>query len=187
MTTTIDRTMPATGIWAIDPAHSTIGFSARHLMAAKVRGSFTSATGTITVGDTPETSTVDVSIDAASVDTGVGDRDNHLRSPDFLDVEQFPTLVFTSTEVAPTVEGYMLTGDLTIKGITHQVMLSMQYLGLVTDPWGQEKALFSAATTINREDWGLTWNQALDAGGWLVGKKVDIELEIQAASAAPIA
>lgn len=176
-------TLPATGTWTIDPAHTTVGFSTRHLMAAKVRGSFKAFSGAIAIGDTPETSSVEVSIDAASIDSGVEDRDAHLRSSDFLDVENHPTLGFVSTAVRPVAGGYEVTGDLTVRGTTRPVTLDMQYLGVMQDPWGNDKAIFSAETKINREDFGLTWNAPLEAGGWLVGKDVAIEIEVQAAKA----
>ena len=173
-------TLPATGTWTIDPTHSAVGFSARHLMAAKVRGSFKAFSGTISIADTPENSTVSVSMDAASIDTGVEDRDNHLRSPDFLDVENHPELTFASTAVRPVEGGYEVDGGLTIRGTTQPVTLAMQYSGVIADPWGNEKAIFSASTKVNREDFDLTWNAPLEAGGWLVGKQVEIELEVQA-------
>ncbi len=176
-------TRPDTGTWNLDPAHTTVGFSARHLMAAKVRGSFKKFSGTVTIGETLGESSVEVTIDAASIDTGVEDRDNHLRSADFLDVETYPTLEFVSTAVREKGDGYQVDGDLTIRGTTNPVTLALDYHGLVTDPWGNDKALFSASTEIDRETWGLTWNQALEAGGWLVGKKVKIEIEAQAAKA----
>ncbi len=181
MSTTL--TLPQTGTWAIDAAHTTVGFSVKHLMTARVRGTFDELEGTIRMGDTPEQSSVEVTIDAASIGTGAADRDAHLRSPDFLDVESYPTIRFASTEVR-SGEGtrYEVDGDLTIKDVTHPVTLELTYGGLVTDPWGNDKAIFSASTTIDRERWGLTWNQALEAGGWLVGKNVDIELEVQAAA-----
>ena len=175
--------LPSAGTWSIDPAHTVVGFAGRHLVAAKVRGSFKVFSGDITIGDTPADSSVSVTIDAGSIDTGVDDRDAHLRSPDFLDIEEHPTLVFTSTAVRQEGNDFEVDGDLTIRGKTNPVTLAVSYLGLVTDPWGNEKSLFSAHTKIDREEWGLTWNAALEAGGWLVGKTVDIELEIQAAAA----
>lgn len=174
-------TLPATGIWSIDPAHSSVGFSARHLIAARVRGSFKTFSGQIVVADTPEASSVTVAIDAASVDTGAEDRDNHLRSADFLDVENHTTLDFVSSAVRVAGDGYEVDGTLTIGDTTQPVTLSMQYSGVIADPWGNEKAIFSATTTINREDFGLVWNAALEGGGWLVGKHVEIEIEVQAA------
>lgn len=176
-------TMPDTGTWALDPAHTTVGFKARHLVAAKVRGSFKTFSGAIHIGDSPEDSSVEVSIDAGSIDTGVEDRDGHLRSPDFLHIEEYPTLEFESTAVRSAGSGYEVDGDLTIRGTTNPVTLGLEYHGLVTDPWGNSKALFTAHTKIDREAWGLVWNAPLEAGGWLVGKTVDIELEVQAAKA----
>ncbi len=176
-------TMPTTGTWTIDPTHTAVSFSARHLMAAKVRGSFKTFSGSIDIADSPESSSVTVSIDAASIDTGVADRDNHLRSPDFLDVENFASLEFASTAVRPVAGGYEVDGTLTIRDTSQPVTLQMEYAGVMADPWGNEKAIFTAETTINREDFGLTWNAPLEAGGWLVGKDVKIELEVQAAKA----
>ena len=185
MTTEMTRTIPETGTWAIDPAHTVVSFSARHLVAAKVRGSFRTLSGTITIGDTPEASSVDVTIDASSIDTGVEDRDNHLRSPDFLDVTAYQALTFRSTAVRSVGDGYEVDGELTIRNTTRPITLTMEYLGLATDPWGNEKALFSAGTTLDRESWGLTWNQALETGGWLVGKSVTLDLEVQASRVTP--
>jgi len=177
-------TQPEIGTWAIDPAHTVIGFTARHLMAAKVRGSFHEFSGEIRMGETPEASAVDVSIDAASISTGVADRDGHLRSPDFLNVEEHPAMAFRSTEVRRSGDDYVVEGELTIRDITKPVSLDLQYHGVATDPWGNAKAMFSAETKVDREEWGLTWNAPLEAGGWLVGKTVTIELEIQAAKVA---
>lgn len=176
-------TLPAPGVWAVDPAHTAVTFSVRHLMAARVRGSFRAFSANIHISETPETSSVTVSIDAGSIDTGAEDRDNHLRSSDFLDVDTYATLEFVSTGVRPTAGGYEIDGDLTIRDTTQPVTLEMQYLGVMADPWGNDKALFSAKTQIDREAFGLTWNAPLEAGGWLVGKTVDIEIEVQASSA----
>lgn len=183
MTTQIAPVHPEVGTWAIDPTHTVVGFSVRHLMASKVRGSFKTFSGTIAIGDAPEASSVEVSIDASSIDTGVDDRDAHLRSGDFLDIETFPSLDFKSTGVRANGNGYHVDGELTIRGVSKPVTLDLDYLGVMTDPWGNDKAMFSAVTEIDREQWGLTWNQALEAGGWLVGKKIAIELEVQAAKA----
>ena len=174
-------TKPETGTWTFDPAHTSIGFTVKHLMAAKVRGSFKSFSGTIEQGDTPDATSATVTIEAASIDTGAEDRDNHLRSPDFLEVDSHPTITFETTSIAGTGRHFDVVGDLTIKGVTKPVSLSMTYGGIVPDPWGNEKAIFSGETKINREAFGLTWNQALEAGGWLVGKDVSIEVEVQAA------
>lgn len=176
-------TLPQTGTWTIDPAHTVVGFMARHLMVTKVRGSFKTFSGAITVGETPEVSSVEVSIDAASIDTGTADRDNHLRSADFLDVETFPALTFTSTAVRQNGSGYSVDGDLTIRDTTKPATLEMAFDGTATDPWGNAKAAFTATTSINREDWGLTWNVPLETGGLLVSKDIKIEIEVQAAKA----
>ena len=183
MTTNIATTSLEPGVWAMDPAHSSVEFTVRHLMAAKVRGTFKGVTATITVGDNPADSSVTATIDAASVDTGADDRDGHLRSADFFDVENHSTIEFSSTSVAGSEESFEVIGDLTMRGVTKSVKLDASFLGLVSDPWGNEKALFSASTEIDREEWDLTWNQALESGGWLVGKKIKINLEIQAAKA----
>jgi polyisoprenoid-binding protein YceI len=174
-------TLPIATTWVIDPAHTTVGFTVQHLMAAKVRGSFKTLSGSIDIAATPEASRVEVTIDAASIDTGAEDRDNHLRSPDFLDVANHPNIEFSSTAVRSVDDGYEVDGTLTIRGTSRAVTLQMTYLGVMTDPWGNEKALFSATTEIHREDFGLTWNAPLEAGGWLVGKRVQIEIEVQAA------
>lgn len=174
-------TLPKVGTWNIDPTHSDILFTVKHLVAAKVRGSFKSFTGTIVVGDAPEQSSVRVSIDPTSIDTGTVDRDNHLRSEDFLSADEFPEISFVSTSVESADAGqYRMVGDLSIKGVVNPVTLDLVYSGLAVDPYGNEKALFSAETKINREDWGLVWNAPLEAGGWLVGKEVTIEIEAQA-------
>ncbi len=168
------------GTWTLDPAHTSIGFTVRHLMAAKVRGTFKAFEGALEIGETPEDSVVHVTIDAASIDTGIEDRDKHLRSEDFFDVEKYPELSFRSTAIRATEEGFEVEGDLTIRDVTRPVTLDVEHAGVVTDPWGNEKAIFSAETKIDREDWGLTWNAALEAGGVLVGKEVKIEIEAQA-------
>ena len=169
MSTTL--TLPRTGTWAIDPTHTEVAFSARHLMAARVRGDFKVFDGRIEIGDSPEHSSVSVTINAASIDTGVADRDNHLRSPDFLDVENPATIDFASTAVRRNGSGYEVDGDLTIRGAARPVTLDLEYLGLIADPWGNEKALFSASTEIDREQFGLTWNAPLEAGGHTRGSR----------------
>ncbi len=172
--------LPESGHYEIDPSHSSIDFVVRHLVAAKVRGGFTAFTGTVLIADTPERSSVNVEIDVASIDTGVDDRDGHLRSADFFDVENHPTATFTSTAVTPKDDGYTVTGDLTIAGTTRSVQLDLDYAGSVTDPWGGNRIVFSATTEINREDFGLTWNQVLESGGLMVSKNAKIEIEVQA-------
>ncbi|MDX1448645.1 MAG: YceI family protein [Acidimicrobiia bacterium] len=182
--TTRTITKPDAGTWQLDPTHTRIGFVARHLMAAKVRGQFESFSGTVEVADDLTDSRIEVSIDTASVTTGTQDRDSHLRSGDFFDVETYPTMKFVSTGIEDLGDGnYTISGDLTIKDVTKPVTLDTTYLGLINDPWGNAKALVEASTKINREDWGLTWNAQLETGGVLVSKEVTIELEVQAAKA----
>jgi polyisoprenoid-binding protein YceI len=180
-----NRTVPAAGRWSVDTHHSTVEFVARHLMVTKVRGRFLDYDATIDVAERPEDSRLDVTIQAASISTGDEGRDGHLVSADFLDVEQYPTLTFHSTGVRPTgASTWRVDGDLTIHGVTRPVALDVEFGGVATDPWGNTKAFFSASTELDREEFGLTWNQPLAGGGVLVGKKVRIELEVQAAPAA---
>ena len=171
------------GTWNIDPSHSTVSFVARHLMITKVRGTFKTFSGTITVPADRLGAIVTATIDMASVTTGDDTRDGHLKSPDFFDVENNPTMTFASTSVKQDGVDFVLTGDLTIRGVTRPVELELEFEGVNTDPWGNTKAGFSAKTEINREDWGLKFNMALDTGGVLVGEKVKLELDIQAATA----
>lgn len=173
--------VPASGAYDIDPAHTSVEFVVRHLGVAKVRGRFGEFSGTLEVGEEPEDSSVEVTIDAASIDTRENDRDQHLRSSDFLDVEQYPELSFASTAVEHADgDHWKLRGDLTIRDVTREVGLEVEFAGAVDDPSMGERAVFSANTEIDREDFGLTWNKALEGGGWLVGKKVRIELEVEA-------
>jgi polyisoprenoid-binding protein YceI len=168
--------------WNLDTAHSAIGFSVRHMVVAKVRGRFGSWSGQLDFD--PEDlvkSRVSVEIEATSIDTGVADRDAHLKSPDFLDAESFPTLSFRSTRVESTGGNqYRIFGELTIRDVTKEVVLDAVYADAGKDPWGNERVAFSASTSVNRKDYGLTWNQALEAGGVLVGDKVEIDIEVQA-------
>jgi len=173
-------TIPLPGTFAIDPTHTRVGFVARHMMVSKVRGNFTDVSGEIVVAEDPTQSAVQVVIKTASIETRVADRDNHLRSPDFLDVEKFPELTFRSTGLVPTDGGFQLRGDLTIKDVTREVTLDVEYEGVVRSPWGQEVIGFNATTEIDREEFGITWNQALETGGVLVGRKVKIEIELEA-------
>ena len=175
--------VPAVGTWVIDGSHTSAEFVARHLMVAKVRGGFGSVTGTIEVAEDPAASRVEVAIDTASVSTADADRDVHIKSPDFFDVENHPEMKFVSTAVQPNGSSWVLVGDLTIKDITKPVTLDFEFVGVAADPWGNQKAAFSATTTLNREDWDLNWNVALEAGGVLVSKKVNIEIEMQAVPA----
>lgn len=173
------------GTWNVDASHSTVGFTARHLMITKVHGRFTEFSGQIVVGDDPLQSSVTASVNLASVSTGDAKRDEHLRSPDFFDTASVAnaTMSFTSTGIKAEKGNYTLFGDLTIKGVTRQVSFDLDFDGVGTDPWGNTKASFSALAEINRKDWGLEWNVALEAGGVLVGEKVKISLDIQAVKA----
>jgi polyisoprenoid-binding protein YceI len=178
-------TIPVAGTYAIDPVHTSVGFHVRHLMVSKVRGRFTGPTGTFTITEDPFQSSVEVSIDAATVDTGEPARDADLKSPNFLDVIQYPTIDFKSTEVRHiNGDNWELGGDLTIHGVTKPVTLSLEVMGAARDPYGNTKIGFEAATRINREDWGLTYNAVLETGGVMVGKEVTIELAVEAASTA---
>jgi polyisoprenoid-binding protein YceI len=177
---------PDTGTWAIDTAHSSVEFVVRHLMVAKVRGSFSDFSGTIEIGDSPETSSVAVDINVASISTRDAQRDGHLTSPDFFDVEAHPTISFRSTAVRDQGGNrYAVDGELTLLGTTKPVTLDLTYQGTARDPWGNDKAVFSAEAEVDREEWGLTWNQALETGGVLVGKKAKIEIEVEAVKPAP--
>jgi polyisoprenoid-binding protein YceI len=171
--------------WDIDQTHSSINFSVRHLMVSKVRGHFASWRGELDLDETDLTrSRVSIDIDAASVDTKEPKRDDHLRSADFLEVEKFPTLQFRSIEITKVGDDYKMIGDLTIHGVTHPVTLTVEYGGIAKDPWGGERGGFSAHTSISRKDFGLTWNVALEAGGILVGDKIEIGIELEAIKAA---
>ncbi len=173
--------IPDAGTFAIDGSHSTAAFTVRHLVVAKTRGRFTDIAGEITFADNPLESSVDVTIQTASIATGDEARDNHLRSADFLDVEKYPTLTYRSTGVRhANREQFVVDGEVTIAGVTKPVALEVNYDGSVVDPWGGVRAVFTASTKINREDFGLTWNQALEAGGVLVGKDVVIDIEVEA-------
>lgn len=173
-----------TTTWNIDPAHTQAEFSVKHLMIATVRGHFGNVSGTVAIqNDDPTTAKVDVSIDAKSLDTRDEKRDAHLRSPDFFDVEKHPTIGFRSTQVERAGGGFRLTGDLTIAGVTRPVTLDVEDEGRARDPWGNEKAAFSATTKIKRSEFGLMWNVALEAGGVLVGDDIKITIEAQLAKA----
>ena len=170
--------------WTIDTAHSTVSFSARHMGLAKVRGQFDTFTGEID-GDPNDITTARgrLEIDLASVDTGNSDRDAHLRSADFFDVEKHPKMTFVSRSVTPAGDGtYKVVGDLTIKGITKEVELTYEHGGDGIDPYGNRKVGGTLTGTIKRSDWGLTWNVALETGGWLVSDKIQIEVDLQVAA-----
>ena len=167
--------------WQLDTAHTMASFTAKHMMITKVRGIFKGVTGTIDFDESdPTKSSVEVRIPAASIDSGVEMRDNHLRSADFLDVEHFPALTFTSTSIASKGDRWALTGDLVIRGVSRPVVLDTENLGIVTAMDGRRHAGFEATTRIKRSEWGLTWNVGLEAGGWLVSDDITIDLEVAA-------
>jgi len=179
------REIPVAGEYTVDPAHTSVEFVGRHLMITKVRGRFPEVSGTITIYDEPERSHVEVQLGVASLDTGNPDRDAHLRSADFFNAEQYPTISFRSTNVEATADGtWAVTGDLTVRDVTRPVTLQVDFDGANASPMGDERVAFSAAADVDREDWGLTWNVALESGGLLVGKKVHIELNVQAVAPA---
>ena len=168
----------ATGTWVIDPTHTNLGFSARHAMVAKVRGTFAEFAGSFTIdGDNLAASSAEVTIQVASIDTKTADRDAHLKSPDFLDAETFPTITFVSTAVAAKGDDVVITGDLTIHGVTKSVD---EFIGISQDPWGQTKIGFEGSTKISRKEFGLTWNAALETGGVLVGDEIKLNLDVEA-------
>jgi polyisoprenoid-binding protein YceI len=187
--TILHETTAPTTTWTIDAAHSTVEFSAKHMMITTVRGRIPDVRGTITLDERePARSTVEVTLDAASIDTRSEQRDGHLRSADFLDVERFPTITFRSRRVegARAEEGtsFRVVGDLTIRDVTREVTLDATFDGRGRDPWGGERVSFSATTRIDRRDFGLTWNAALETGGVLVSNDVRLQLEVQAVKAA---
>jgi polyisoprenoid-binding protein YceI len=181
MTQTTFAAERGTTRWSIDPSHTNVEFGVRHLMISTVKGRFRAVAGTVSLpsGD-PVKAQIDVTIDVASIDTGVAQRDDHLRSPDFFDAARFPKLEFASRRVERTgTDTLRIVGDLTIRDVTREVPLQVHQLGTVRDPWGGERAGFTATARINRRDFGLSWNQALEAGGVLVGDDVAITLEVE--------
>ena len=172
--------LPAPGRWQIDPGHTELAFIGRHFMLNKVRGRFTGLSGVIEVAEAPGDSTADVTIDMASVTSGNEARDEHLRSADFFDVAHYPTGTFSACASGWQGARGVLAGKLTLRGVTRPVTLQAEYLGYSADPWGGHRAVFSAAGTIDREDWGLTWNLPLDGGGLVVSKEIRIEIELEA-------
>jgi polyisoprenoid-binding protein YceI len=174
-------TIPVAGTYELDAAHKRVGFVVRHLMVSKVRGNFGEATATITVTDDPMQTAVSATIHTASVNTGQTDRDNHLRSGDFFEAEKYPTMEFRSTGLkSHDGDEFVLDGELTIKNVTRPVELKVEFEGVGRSPYGFDVFGFSATTEIDREDWGLTWNVALEQGGVMVAKKVKIEIEGEA-------
>jgi len=179
MSTTAVSTATRT-TWAIDPAHSHVGFSVRHMMISTVKGRFGTVAGTVELDEDLTTGSVEATIDVASIDTREAQRDAHLRSADFFDADRFPTITFKSRRVAKAAPDKLtVTGDLTIKGVTREVVLEVVEEGRGTDPWGGERAGFTAHTTINRRDFGLTYNQVLETGGVLVGEDIKISLDVE--------
>jgi polyisoprenoid-binding protein YceI len=176
-----DTQFPAAGTWALDVTHTAVEFEAKHLMIAKVKGRFAEFEGALTIAEDPTQSAVSVTIKAASIDTRTEQRDDHLRSADFLEVDKYPELTFVSSGVEhEDGDDWLVHGDLTLHGVTKPVTLTTEYEGQTIDPWGGQRVAFSAETRIDREDWGLTWNQALEAGGWLVGKEIKLKIEVEA-------
>lgn len=171
-----------TGTYELDPAHTSIGFVARHAMITKVRGAFNEFSGTVKIdGDHPEQSSITVTIKAASIDTRNADRDAHLRSNDFLNMDEHPEITFQSTGIRQTGDdAFDVTGDLAIRGVTRAVTVPFTYEGSAQDPFGNTRIGFTGSTTVNRKDFGITWNAALETGGILVGDKVTLEFEVSA-------
>jgi polyisoprenoid-binding protein YceI len=173
------------GTYTIDPSHSRVGFSTRHAMVTKVRGAFNEVSGQATTGPNLEGASIEVTIQAASIDTRSADRDGHLKSADFFDVETYPTITFRSTEVvASDADTLRVTGDLTIKDVTRPVTIDFEYAGSAQDPFGNTRIGFEGSTVVNRKDFGLTWNAALETGGVLVSEKATLEFEVSAIKAA---
>jgi polyisoprenoid-binding protein YceI len=172
--------LPVAGVWDIDPGHTDVAFTGRHFMLTKVRGHFTGVTGVVTVAEDPEASTVEVTIDMASVESGNATRDDHLRSADLFDVGAYPTATFRSTAVDWHGTVGLMTGELTIRDVTRSVTFEVTYEGYAKDPWGAHRAVASARTTLNREDFGITWNMALETGGILVSRDVQLEINLEA-------
>ena len=167
------------GTWTIDESHTSVGFTARHLMITKVRGRFGTVAGSVTIAEDRLDSTTEVTIDLSSIDTGDSGRDEHLRSADFFDVANNPTMTFRSTSVRADGSDFVLVGDLTIKGVTRSVELAVEFDGVSPDPWGGTRAGFTADGEINRKDFGLEWNVALESGGVLVSDKVKLHLDVE--------
>jgi len=168
------------GTWTIDPSHSEVGFSVRHLMVSKVKGNFESFEGTITIAEDPLQSSVTAEVDLSSINTRDEQRDGHLRSADFFEVENHPKLTFTSTSVEPKGDDYVVTGDLSIKGTTKSVVLDLEFNGVHPDPWGGTRAGFSAETEISRKEFGVDFEIPMDGGGVVVGDKIKVTLEVEA-------
>ena len=172
--------LPVAGVWDIDPGHTEVAFIGRHFMLTKVRGFFTGVTGVITVAEDPEASSVEVAIDMGTVESGNPTRDEHLRSADLFDVETYPGATFRSVSIDWNGTHGTMTGDLTIRDVTRRVTFEVTYEGYAKDPWGAHRAVASARTSLNREDFGITWNMALETGGILVSKEIQLEINLEA-------
>jgi polyisoprenoid-binding protein YceI len=168
------------GTWTIDPVHSEVGFAVRHMMVSKVRGKFKTFSGELVTGENPLESSVTAEIDLASIDTGAEQRDNHIRSADFFEVETYPTMTYRSTGVRAHGDGFVLDGDLTLKGVTKQVPLTLELNGFGPDPFGGTRSGFTATAEINRRDFGVNFSAPMETGGAVVADKVTIHLEIEA-------
>jgi polyisoprenoid-binding protein YceI len=182
MSITQAETIPGyvAGSWTIDPLHSEVGFSVRHMMVSKVRGKFAKFSGELVTAENPLASSVNAEIDLSSIETGAEQRDAHLRSPDFFDTENHPVMTYRSTGIRAKGDDYVVDGELTLKGITRQVPLTLELNGFGPDPYGGTRAGFTATGEINRQDFGVNWNAALEHGGVVVSDKVTIHLEIEA-------
>jgi polyisoprenoid-binding protein YceI len=174
-----------TGTWSIDPVHSDVSFTVRHMMVSKVRGKFHGVSGSIVLADDPLDSEVTAEIDMASIDTGNEQRDEHIRSADFFEVTRYPKMTFRSTSLRPNGDRFVVTGDLTLHGVTEQVDLDLEVNGFTKDPFGGTRAGFTATTQINRRDFGITIDMPMDGGGAVVGDKIQVLLEIEAVLAQP--
>ena len=171
--------LPAPGLWRIDPGHAEVAFIGRHFGLTRIRGRFTGVSGEVTIAPDIVGSLASVDIETASVNSGDRARDDHLRSADFFDVDNHPVATFRSTGVRAAGPAGTLSGELTIKGVTRRVDLDVEFLGATRDPWGNNRTVFTASTTIDREDWGLTWNMLLEAGGLLVSKEIRLEIDVE--------
>jgi len=171
--------LPAPGVWEIDPGHAEVAFVGRHFMVTKVRGRFPGVTGAVVVAEDPAESRVDVVIDLATVESGNSARDEHLKSAELFDVARYPEATYRSVRVDWHGTSGRVDGDLSIHGVTRRVPLDVTFSGYVRDPWGGDRAVFAARTTVDREDFGITWNVALEAGGLLVSKEVTIEIDLE--------
>ena len=167
------------GRWTVDPVHSYVGFVARHMMIARVHGAFRDFSAEVVIGDNPLDSKVTAVIQTGSIDSGSTDRDNFVRASDFFDVEHYPEMSFESTGFAAEGNDYTMTGDLTIKGVTKPVTFDVEFDGYTGDPWGNDRAGVYAQVTVNRHDWGISWNAPLESGGVMLSDNVKLELDLQ--------